>query len=155
MDQDGTWNGGGPWSRSHCARWGHSFPPPKKGRTGGASQFLAHVYCGQTAGWIKTPLGTEVDLGAGHFVLDRFPAVGERGTAVLLFSVHTGHGRPSQLLYIQLLMDNTDSANVDFPLTQTMFSTRCHQNTSVNIDCVAVWTPELRPIGRQLFTDGS
>jgi len=42
---------------------------------------LAHVYCGQTAGWIKTPLGTEVDLGPGHFVLDEFPAIGERCTA--------------------------------------------------------------------------
>jgi len=27
------------------------------------TQFLAHVYCGKTAGWMKTPLGTEVDLG--------------------------------------------------------------------------------------------
>jgi len=38
-------------------------------------------YCGQTAGWMKTPLGTEVDLGAGHIVLDVFPALCERGTA--------------------------------------------------------------------------
>ena len=22
------------------------------------TQFLTHVYCGQTAGWMKTPLGT-------------------------------------------------------------------------------------------------
>jgi len=29
---------------------------------------LAHVYCGQTAGWIKMPLGTEVDLGPGHCI---------------------------------------------------------------------------------------
>ena len=27
MDQDGTWHGGGPWSRPHCARWGPSSPP--------------------------------------------------------------------------------------------------------------------------------
>ena len=27
------------------------------------------------------PLGTEVDLRAGHIVLDRFPALRERGTA--------------------------------------------------------------------------
>jgi len=33
-------------------------------------QFLAHVYCGQTAGLMKTKLGTEVDLGPGHIVLD-------------------------------------------------------------------------------------
>jgi len=37
-------------------------------------------YCGQTAGWMKTPLGTKVDLGAGHIVLDGFPALRERGT---------------------------------------------------------------------------
>ena len=33
------------------------------------------------AGWMKTPLGTEVDIGAGHIVLDGFPALRERGTA--------------------------------------------------------------------------
>ena len=35
---------------------------------------MAHVYCGQTTGWIKTPLGAEVDLGPGHIVLDGVPA---------------------------------------------------------------------------------
>ena len=38
-------------------------------------------YCGQTAGWMKTPLGTEVVIGAGHIVLDGYPALRERGTA--------------------------------------------------------------------------
>jgi len=38
-------------------------PPPKKEYS---PQFLAHVCCGQTAGWIKMPLGTEVGLGPGH-----------------------------------------------------------------------------------------
>jgi len=33
------------------------------------------------AGWMKMPLGMEVDLGTGHFVLDGFPALRERGTA--------------------------------------------------------------------------
>jgi len=61
----------------------------------------------------------------------------------------------SPWFYIQPLTDNVDSVNEDFRLTQTTFSTHCHQNTSVNTDCVAVWTPELRPVGRQLFTDGS
>jgi len=28
MDQDGTWYGGGPWSRPHCARYGPSSSPP-------------------------------------------------------------------------------------------------------------------------------
>ena len=45
MDQDGTWHGGGPRSRPHCARWGPSSPPPKRDR----AQFSDHVYCGQTA----------------------------------------------------------------------------------------------------------
>jgi len=38
------------------------------------TQFLAHVYYGQMAGWMKTPFGTEVDLGPGHIVLDGVPA---------------------------------------------------------------------------------
>ena len=32
------------------------------------------VHCGQTAGWMKTPLGSEVDLGPGHIVFDGDPA---------------------------------------------------------------------------------
>ena len=82
----------------HIVLDGDTAPLPKKGTE--PPQCLAHVYCGQTAGWIKMPLDTEVDLGPGHFVLDGFPAIGERGTAALLFSAHAycGHGRPSQLL---------------------------------------------------------
>jgi len=43
-------------------------PPEKKAQY--RTQFLAHVYCGQTAGFIKVPLGTEVNLGPGDVVLD-------------------------------------------------------------------------------------
>jgi len=32
------------------------------------------VYCGQTVGWIRMPLGMEVGLGPGHIVLDGNPA---------------------------------------------------------------------------------
>jgi len=35
--------------------------PQKKGTT--PTQFSAHVYRDQTTGWMKTPLGTEVDIG--------------------------------------------------------------------------------------------
>ena len=35
---------------------------------------VALVYCGQTVGWIKMPLGMEVGLGPGHIVLDGDPA---------------------------------------------------------------------------------
>jgi len=44
-------------------------PPPLKG--GGApSQFSTYFHCGQTAGCIKMPLGTEVGFSQGHIVLD-------------------------------------------------------------------------------------
>jgi len=44
------------------------------------------VYCGQTAGWIRIPLGTEVGLGPGDIVLDGDPAPPmERGTAAITF----------------------------------------------------------------------
>jgi len=48
---------------------GDPAPPRKKG-TAPSTQFLAHVYCGQTAVWIKIPLGTEVNLSPGDVVLD-------------------------------------------------------------------------------------
>jgi len=68
-----------------CVRWGLSYPQ-KKG-TSTPTQFLAYVYCGQTAGWMKTPLplGMEVDLGPGHIILDRVPALRERAQQPLLF----------------------------------------------------------------------
>jgi len=47
-------------------------PPAQKGAQ--PPQFSAHVYCGQTAGWIKLPLSTEVGLGPSHVVLDGDPA---------------------------------------------------------------------------------
>jgi len=53
--------------------------PPERGHS---PQVLAHAYCGQTAWWIKMPLGMEVGLGPGDFVLDGDPASRQkRGTA--------------------------------------------------------------------------
>ena len=43
--------------------------------------FSAHVCCGQTAGWIKIPLGVEVGLGPGYTVLDGDPPTCKTGTA--------------------------------------------------------------------------
>ena len=68
MDQDETQHGGRPWPRPQYARWWPSSPQRH------SPHFLAHVYCGQTAGWIKMPLGMEVDLSSGHTVLDGDPA---------------------------------------------------------------------------------
>jgi len=42
------------------------------------------VYCGQTVGWIRMPLGTKVGLGSGHIVLDGDPAP----------LLRTGHSSP-------------------------------------------------------------
>jgi len=44
---------------------------PKKGT---APKFSAHVYCAQTAGCIKMPLGVEVGLDPSNIVLDGDPA---------------------------------------------------------------------------------
>jgi len=52
-------------------------PLPRKG--GEAPKFSAHVYCGQTAGWIKMALGTEVCLSPGDFVLDGDPGPSPKG----------------------------------------------------------------------------
>jgi len=56
-------------SPGDCVTWGPMQSPPQKGRS---PQFSAHVYCVQTAAWIKMPLGTEVSL--RDIVLDGGPA---------------------------------------------------------------------------------
>ena len=71
MDEDETWHTGRPRPWPHCVRWGPSCPLLKKGRS---PQFLAHIYCGPTAAWIKMPLGMEIGLCPGHIVLDGDPA---------------------------------------------------------------------------------
>jgi len=44
----------------HIVPDGDPAPYPKRG---GAPQLSAQAYCGQTAAWIKMPLGTEVGFG--------------------------------------------------------------------------------------------
>jgi len=51
--------------------------PPKRAQP----QFSAHVRCGQTDGSIKMPLGMQVGLGTGDFVLDGDAAPPKGGTA--------------------------------------------------------------------------
>jgi len=72
MDEACTWHGGRPELRRLCVRWGPS-PIFKKGAEP-PPQFSAHFYCGQTAGCIKMPLGIDVGLSSGDFVLDGDPA---------------------------------------------------------------------------------
>jgi len=54
------------------------------------------VYCGQTVGWIKMPLGMEIGLGPGCIVLDGNPAPSHR----------KGHSSPSPLFGPRLLWPN-------------------------------------------------
>ena len=80
MHQDANWYAGRPWPRRLCVRWGPS-PIPKKERSPGRSPlFSAHVYRGQTAAWIKMPLGMEVGLSPGDFVFIGDPATPKKGT---------------------------------------------------------------------------
>ena len=74
IDQDGTWHGGRPWSSPHCARWGHSYPPQRGGR---APPIFRPIFI--VAGCIKMPLGMEVGLSIGDFVLDGDPAPAPKG----------------------------------------------------------------------------
>ena len=67
MHQYATWYG----CRGFCVRWRTS-PPPRQGS--GAPKFSAHVYCGQTAGWIEISIGMEVRLGLRDTVFDVDPA---------------------------------------------------------------------------------
>ena len=70
MDQDATWYRDRPQPRRHCVRWGPS-SSPQKGHS--PLPIFGHVYCDQTAGCIRIPLGTEVGLGTGDIVLDGDP----------------------------------------------------------------------------------
>ena len=55
-----------------------TLPPIKRHSS---PRFSPYVYYGQTAGLIKTPLGTEVDLAPGDIVLNGDPGPLKRGTA--------------------------------------------------------------------------
>ena len=79
MDQDATWYGGRPRPRRLYVRWE---PAPQCRKGGGAplpKNKSAHVYCGQTAGWIKLALGMEVGLIPGDFALDGDTAPPQKG----------------------------------------------------------------------------
>jgi len=65
---------------------------PSTPKRNSPSQFAAYVYCGQTAGWIRMPLGTEVRLGPGHIVLDGDPTPPQKGHSPQ-FSAHACCGQ--------------------------------------------------------------
>ena len=64
MDQDETRHAGRPRPWPHCVNVldrDPAAPPPQRPHP----QFSARICCGQMAGWIKMPLGTEVNLSPG------------------------------------------------------------------------------------------
>ena len=78
--------------RRLCVRWGPSSPLQKE--TERPAQFSAHVHCGQRVGCITMPLGMEVGLSPGEFVLDGDPAsCPKRGLSPPQFSAHVYCGR--------------------------------------------------------------
>jgi len=61
------------------------------------------VYCGQTVGWIRMPLGTEVGLGPGHIVLDTDLAIlPKRDTVAPHFSAHVYCGQTAEWINMPL-----------------------------------------------------
>jgi len=70
MDQDGTWHGGGPRSRLHCARWGPSFPSQKGGTAPNfrSMSIVTKRWMDQDATWYGGRPRP------GHIVLDENPA---------------------------------------------------------------------------------
>jgi len=72
MDQDETWHAGIGVGPGYIALDGDPAPFPK----GHSPQFSAHICCGQMAGWIKMPLGTEVGIDPDNFMLESIQPFG-------------------------------------------------------------------------------
>jgi len=88
MDQDATCYEGRPRAWPFLL---DGDPAPPKGHN---PQFSAHVPCGQTAGWIKVPLGAEIELGIGQIVLHGDPVPHPKGAQQPpRFSVHVSCGQ--------------------------------------------------------------
>ena len=75
---------------------GTQFPSQKEH----SPQFSAHVCCGQTAGWIKIPLGTEVDVGTCDIILDGDPASRKRHSPKI--SAHVCCGQTARWIKMPL-----------------------------------------------------
>ena len=107
--------------------------PQKKGHN---PQFSAHDYCCHTAGWIKMPLGTEVNLGPGDAVLDGDPA----GQSPLI-SAHVYCGQTAGWIKITLGVEVIlDPGHIVLDGDPAAFKNGAQP-------CVEVWqTSDLRPL---------
>ena len=72
--------------------------PPEKGHS--PTHRFRPMYCGQTAGWMKVPLGTMVGVGPGNIALDgtHLPRKGAQQPPLFDPNLLSPNGRPSQLL---------------------------------------------------------
>jgi len=105
MDEDATWYEGRHWASPHCVRWGLRLTssPPERG-TAAPPHFLADNCCGQTARWIKVPLGTKVGLGSSDTVLDGDSSP-KRRHSPLQFLVHVCCGQTVGWIKMPLNME--------------------------------------------------
>ena len=107
MDQDVTWYGARPRPRrltQSClgrGRMGTPLPSTK----GGLPKFSAHVYCDQTAGWMKLVISVEVGLSRGDFVLDGDPVPFSKRRRGPQFSAHFYCGQTAGCIKMALGME--------------------------------------------------
>jgi len=115
--------------------------PPMKGHS---PNFSVHVYCGQTAGWIKMPLGTEVGLGPDYIVLDGNPA---------LNSPLKGSTAPSNFRLMSIVAQRSPiSATAEHLLLNVMPSADEHWDESkFNIFTTTTTVPKHRCLFRNLL----
>ena len=79
-------------------------PLPKRGHS--PYQFSVHFYCGQMAGCIKMPLGMDVGLSPGDFVLDGEPApLPDKRAEPPKFSAHVYCGQMAGWIKMPLGME--------------------------------------------------
>jgi len=64
------------------------------------------------AGWMKTALGREVDLGPAHIVLDGFPAPRKRGTAAPSFRRMCIVATVAHLIYCRAVVSKVTGLSV-------------------------------------------
>jgi len=75
MDQDATWYGGRPQPRRLCVRWGPRYPSQNGGRAPLPNFQPISIVVKRLQYRCKMPLGKEVGLSPGDFVLDGNPAL--------------------------------------------------------------------------------
>ena len=138
MDQDETRHGGRPRPWPHCVRWGPSSPPKK----GHRPQSLAHVCCGQTAGWIRMPFGREVGLNPGDIVLDGDPApLPEKGHSSRPLLYQCPGMQSPYFLWLWAHISDSDSRTSCVIYADCVFQDQWRENlSSSNKRCTTVYS---------------